>query len=194
MKKNYSKKILSSLVSISTLFIMSCSTANEEIITNSSPINNIVKTNNYSDPQVFTSLSNELKKQNISLKNDEIDQVKKLISVEATGEWTPGPENDSKQNLEKHFLKHKNDFKPPFTSQVDYLSSAIKASKSNCDECNFYFDTKYYKDEDMISVIKWNSKTKELVVTRDNGQIATYFTDKTIKSPRFILINKINKK
>ncbi len=190
-----SKKVLNTVLSLSSILVMSCSNSTDEIVTNITNIaDNTVQAKNYDDPQVLANLSTQLKKQNISLKTQEIEQVKKLIDVEATGEWTPGPENAPKANLTKHFIKHKNDFKPPFKAEEDYLESAIKASKSSCDECNYYFDTRYYKDENIVSVIKWNSKTRELTVTRDNGQIATYFTDKTVKEPRFILINKINKK
>lgn len=184
------KKVLTTVLSLSTLLIMSCSSTTEEVIISSAPINNSVQTNNYTDSEVYSNLSNELKKQKITLKSDEVKQVQKLLNVKPTGEWTPGPENDSKANLQKHFLKHKNDFKPAYKTQEDYLNAAIKAAKDNCDTCNYYFDTRYYTQEKMVSVVKWNSKTLELSVTRDNGQIATYFTDKTMNPPRFILINK----
>lgn len=190
MQARIGKKVLNTVLTLSTLLLMSCSSTTDEVITSSPPVNNTVQVNNYSDSEVFTNLTNELKKQNISLKSDDIKKVQKLLEVEPTGEWTPGPENDSEANLKKHFIKHKNDFKPAFKTQDDYLNAAIKAAKNDCDTCNYYFDTRYYTQDKIISVVKWNSKTLELTVTRDNGQIATYFTDKTMKAPRFILINK----
>lgn len=190
MQARIGKKVLNTVLTLSTLLLMSCSSTTDEVITSSPPVNNTVQVNNYSDSEVFTNLTNELKKQNISLKSDDIKKVQKLLEVEPTGEWTPGPENDSEANLKKHFIKHKNDFKPAFKTQDDYLNAAIKAAKNDCDTCNYYFDTRYYTQDKIISVVKWNSKTLELTVTRDNGQIATYFPDKTMKAPRFILINK----
>lgn len=132
----------------------------------------------------------KLKTFNINLKEDEIDKVRKLSKVKAKAEWTPGPENNSELNLEKHFIKHGKDFNPDFANVEDYFKAAIKAANSSSQNSNYYFDIKYYKDEQIISLIKWNSKTYELTVTRENGQIATYFLDNKINSSRFVLYPK----
>lgn len=124
---------------------------------------------------------------NIYLTEEEQAKAINLLKVKAIAEWTPGPENNSKLNLEKHFLKHGKDFKPPFKNSQEYLLSAVNAANSTSLESNYYFDVKYYKDNKIVSFIKWNSKTYELTVTRENGQIATYFLDNKINSSRFIL-------
>jgi len=132
----------------------------------------------------------KLKSLDINLNEDEIQKVRNLSKVKAKYEWTPGPENDSKLNLEKHFIKHGKDFNPPFNNSQEYLEAAVKAANDKSKYSNYYFDVKYYKDSKIISLIKWNSKTYNLTVTRENGQIATYFLDRNINNNRFVLYPK----
>ena len=191
------KKFVTSLITLASLFSVSCSTSsNENISAFSTPVSainaNAVKNNYVETPVISSEFIGSLKKQNINLNTQEVSLLNKLIKIQPTGEWTPGPENDSKANLKKHFIKHGKYFKPVYETQEEYLQGAIKASKNDCEECNSYFDTKYYHDEKMVSVVRWNPKTLDFSVTRDNGQIATYFVNK-VKSPRFILIPKNNK-
>lgn len=182
------KKVLAQLVALSSLFIVSCSSSPDELLNaDLYPVNTTVQAKSYSDSEVSV-LKDTMKKQSLSLSNEDLSKIKELMEVKPTGEWTPGPENNPKANLSKHYLKHRKDFKPAFENEEDYLKAAIKAANNNCDTCNYYFDRKYYTDDKIVSVIKWNSKTLELTVVRDNGQIATYFTDKTVKAPRFILV------
>ncbi len=191
------KKFIGSLLVLTSLMTTSCSNSNDDYLSAiSNPISSVtqssVKVNSSDIPNISVKFITELKKVNINLNNEDIEKLNKLIKVQPTGEWTPGPENDSKANLKKHFIKHGHEFKPVYKTQEDYLAGAIKASKNQCDDCNSYFDTKYYKDEKILSVVRWNSKTLDFSVTRDNGQIATYFVNK-VKSPRFILIPKQEK-
>lgn len=187
-----SKKLLASVLSLSSLFIISCGSSNDEnTISVASQVSN-VSAQSVDNPVISSEFISALKKQNISLSSEDKEKLSRLIKVQPTGEWTPGPENNSKENLTKHFIKHGKDFKPAYKTEEDYLEGAMKASKNQCDDCSSYFDTKYYKDEKMVSVVRWNSKTLDFSVTRENGQIATYFVNK-VKQPRFILIPKESK-
>ena len=74
-----SKKVLNTVLSLSSILVMSCSNSTDEIVTNITNIaDNTVQAKNYDDPQVLANLSTQLKKQNISLKTQEIEQVKNV--------------------------------------------------------------------------------------------------------------------
>ncbi len=124
----------------------------------------------------------------VNLTNNDLQQISMLTRVNPTGEWTPGPENNPKANLTKHFIKHGPDFKPPVRKIEDYLSMALKASGSKSPDWKYYFDLGPYIEEKLISVDKWNPKTGEFCVTRLNGQIATYYYYKKLRPDRYILI------
>jgi len=184
MKNLLKKSLLFTLISL-----FSCSDIYDE---------NFTIDNNLYDKTQVTSVTNKLSNDfvkklasvNIYLTPEEQEKVINLLNVKAKAEWTPGSENNSKLNLEKHFLKHGGDFNPPFKNSQEYLKSALNAANSNDPNSNYYFDIKYYKDDKIVSFIKWNSKTYELTVTRENSQIATYFLDNKINNQRFILYSK----
>jgi hypothetical protein len=124
----------------------------------------------------------------VTLTPQDYQQIKALVNVVPTGIWTPGPENNSEKNKTGHFLKHANDFKPPFKSVEDYYDSAI--SFANSPEGEFYLDTNAYNQAREISVVKWSKITKEFTVLRANGQIATYFINNKLNPKRFVLISE----
>lgn len=128
----------------------------------------------------------ELSKKKITLNNQELNMVVTLKNVEPVGRWTPGPEENSDANMKKHFEKHGHDFKPAIESVQEYFEKAMLAAKSP--DGKYYFDTKPYLEERIVSLVKWNSQTKEFTVTRDNGQIATYFINMKVKPERFVKV------
>lgn len=133
-----------------------------------------------------SSFIQELSKKKINLNNQELDMVVKLKNVEPVGRWTPGPEENPEANMKKHFEKHGHDFKPAIESVQEYFQKAMNAAKSP--DGKYYFDTKPYLEERIVSLVKWNSQTKEFTVTRDNGQIATYFINMKVKPERFVKV------
>lgn len=130
----------------------------------------------------------ELQKYKVTFTSKDYDMVRTMIRVKPLGQWTPGPENDSKANQKKHFLKHGGDFKPAFKNEVDYLNSAVAVFNSKSPTSNFYVDLNSYKESKIVSVVKWDSKTYDFTVVRANGQTATYFLNNRLKSDRFIFV------
>ena len=131
---------------------------------------------------------NALNSLNINLTPQDYQQIKALANVVPSGIWTPGPENNSEKNKTGHFLKHANDFKPPFKSVDAYYKAAIDFA--NSPEGDYYFDTHSYNLDRVISVVKWNKLTKEFTVLRANGQTATYFINNKLAPKRFVIISE----
>lgn len=133
-----------------------------------------------------SSFIQELSKKKITLNNQELNMIVTLKNIEPVGRWTPGPEENSDANMKKHFEKHGHDFRPAIESVQEYFEKAMLAAKSP--DGKYYFDTKPYLEEKIVSLVKWNSQTKEFTVTRDNGQIATYFINMKVKPERFVKV------
>lgn len=129
-----------------------------------------------------------LSKLGVKLDATDLDMLKKMIKVKPISQWTPGPENNSAANMQKHFLKHGADFKPPFKNENDYLRAAVAAFNSVAPTSSFYLDLTPYKESKIISVAKWDSKSYEFTVVRQNGQTATYFLNNKLKSDRFVQV------
>jgi len=120
---------------------------------------------------------------------ENIELIVEFTRVKPTGKWIEFDGNNPEQNLTLHFQKHRYDFNPPFRTEEEYHNSAVKAAASNDPNYDYFFDLKYY-NEGMVSVVKWNAKSKELVVMRSDGRLATYFSDDRLASGRFIKIPK----
>lgn len=101
-----------------------------------------------------------------------------------TGKWTTGPEHNSDRNLEKHFRKHRQDFPHPPATAAEYLQRALAFAHRADDRVRYYVDT----HERYLAVVKWDPQTREFLVPRLNGQIATYFLRPSLTPNRFLLI------
>lgn len=171
------------IFSFSLLLVFSC---------NNNDLSNIVYENNVNQISINSKYQNDFisnaKKYGVNLTEGDLNSISRLTRVVPTGEWTPGPENNSKANMTKHFIKHGKEFKPAFKSEIEYLEAAIAFSKDKSNNSKYYFDTAMFKSEKILSVVKWNSKTSEFLVVRENGQIATYFLDKKINTSRFVYV------
>lgn len=184
IKLNRLYNLAKTVITLTTVSILafSCSSIGDEYYDlSSNQTNNTIKTLNSENNFV-----KELEKKNIFLNEEELNMVIRLKNVEPAGRWTPGPEDNSEANMVKHFEKHGEDFEPPIKSVQDYFQKAILASKSP--NGKYYFDTKPYFDSKIVSLVKWNSKTKEFTVTRENGQIATYFLNAKVKADRYVVV------
>lgn len=135
-----------------------------------------------------TSFEKSLSMLGVSLDASDFDKLKKMVNVKPISQWTPGPEGNSAANMKKHFLKHGADFKPPFKNENDYLRSAVAAFNSVASTSSFYLDLTPYKESKIISVAKWDSKSYEFTVVRENGQTATYFLTNKLKANRFVQV------
>lgn len=174
-------------LTIFSIASISCSSIEDEYYSapNSQNISNI-QNNTINTSNNNNSFIQELSRKKITLNNQELSMVVKLKNVEPAGRWTPGPEENPEANMKKHFEKHGHDFKPVIESLEEYFEKAMIAAKSP--DGKYYFDTKPYLEERIVSLVKWNSQTKEFTVTRDNGQIATYFINMKVKPERFVKV------
>lgn len=164
-----------------------CSDSKTEILNTIPQADSIVKANDFQSDATSEFIS-VVSRQNINLNKQDLIMIQELARVNPTGEWTPGDENNSMANLTQHFLKHGHDFVPPFQTPQEYLSAALRALKNGSPEYKYYLDLAPYKDGKIISLVKWNSKSKEFVVWRLNGQIASYFPANNLRPDRYINI------
>lgn len=128
-----------------------------------------------------------LKKQGINLTDKELQTIQNFTKLKASGKWTPGPMNDPRQNLEHHFKKHGQEFKPVPQNADEYFERAKNFINRYDSNTCYFFDTRYF-NQGQLSVVKWDKETKEFSAARINGDIATYFIDITVNYPRFIYI------
>jgi len=140
-------------------------------------------------PQTKAEFLATLTSQGIKLTDKQISEVCQFTRLNPNGQWTPGPMNDRRKNLEGHFYKHGKEFSPPPGNPDEYLARAIAFIKRHDINTEFYFDCDSYQ-KGYVSVVKWDLKTKEFSAPRLNGDIATYFIKFSLIYPRFIFVPK----
>lgn len=138
------------------------------------------------EPQSELEFMQQMTALGIRLTVKDLDEVTRYTVVKPSGQWTPGPMNNSDANLQEHFHKHGHELQPPAQSAREYLDRALSfASQPRVDR---FFDSKYYKDRQFVSVVRWDRGSQEFGVVRLNGQMATYFLRDDAESGRFVKV------
>lgn len=113
----------------------------------------------------------------IKLTDAQLAEIQAERQVKPNGTFAPRPAENltAEQNLETHWRKHGNEFKPAIKSPQDYVKQGNAAGTGERGEVRFFFDTTSYKKGYQTHVVRWVPKTLDFTAFRTDGAQTTYY-------------------
>lgn len=128
----------------------------------------------------------------VKLTDAQLEIISKSRNTEPNGSFASRPAANltAEQNLETHYLKHRNDFKPAIVSAAEYLQRAVDLASGKRGTIAYYFDTTSFDKGYQSNVVRWNTQTKEMTAVRPDGAVTTYYLNFSLKPSRFVVVPK----
>ena len=129
-----------------------------------------------------------LRTKGIKLTDAELDVLVKERMLTPSGRFAARPAHNlsSEQNLEVHWLKHRNEFTPKPASGDEYMAMGIAAATGERGTVKFYFDTTSFQKGYQSHVVRWVPTTKDFTAFRADGDMTTYYRNNSVSLKRFI--------
>ncbi len=125
----------------------------------------------------------------VRLNDNELKEIDIQRHVQPSGFWAARPAMNltAEQNLNIHFIKHKNEFKG-INSAAQYLQRALEFQRRQTPSITYFFDITSFDKGYQSNVVKFDARTHEFGALKSNGDITTYYTNDMPSPKRFIVV------